>query len=64
MLGFSTISEVPVAAMRDRLVDAQAVASVILDIEPPMLTMITDMSRTVVFTAEIYPGVAADRVVA
>lgn len=62
MLGFSAISETAVTAERDVWLGMTGTSSLEIELLPPITAMLSDPNLDIVFTVEIYPGIAADRI--
>lgn len=50
-------------ATRDPFALVSAYASASVDVTPELVTLVTDEDNILVFTVELYPGLAPDRVV-
>jgi hypothetical protein len=66
MINAGVVAELPLASVRDESgglsMRATGYASCALVVTPPLLALVTDTRRQIVFTVEIYPGLLTERI--
>jgi len=63
MIGASAIGELPISSLRDKAIELRGEAHASLEIVPVALEILMSDTDILVFTVEMYPGVAPDRIV-